>query len=247
MSPRHNVTRFGAAVLALGLGTPGFAAAADSVALATVARELGFTYTYLPYENAVSLARPGATIIVRPGDAFFFTNERREPVYGDVPSYHDNDVYVSRAFVDEIRNVGTRPSANVDAAGRGDSPVIAPRPVAAGEPPGSVATAVATYDASTDRALITGTATPGSIVGIVLKAELSDALPVVVLDRTYVIAGADGTFAARLSFGAAHWPPGRYVAQAYGARNVRAISSVLPANLSRSASPHTAADDVRIR
>jgi len=233
-------------LLALGLGTPGLAAAADGVALATVARELGFTYTYLPYENAVSLARPGATITVRPGDAFFFANERREPVYGDVPSYHDNDVYVSRAFVDEIRNLGTRESASGEGLGRVASAAVAPRPVAPLDPPGSVATAVATYDPGTDRALVTGTATPGSIVGIVLKAELSDALPVVVLDRTYVIAGADGTFAARLSFGAAHFTPGRYVAHVYGARNVRAIRSVLPANFSRSASPHTAADDLRL-
>ncbi len=78
----------------------------DAVSLAHVAHQLGFHYTYLAFENAVSLARPGATVVVRPGDPFFSANERREPVFGMVPQYRGNDVYVSRAFIGEIRGLG---------------------------------------------------------------------------------------------------------------------------------------------
>jgi len=235
MSIRHNIVRLGAAGLALGLASPAFAD--ETVALSSVARELGYTYRYLPYENAVSLARPGATVVVRPGDSFFFVNERREPVYGSIPVYRNNDVYVSRAFVDEIRNLGTRyGSADV---GR-TSVVDTLRPTAPVEPPGMVATAVASFDPRGDRAIVRGTATPGSIVGVTLRAELSSSLPVVVLDRTYVVAGSDGNYEAGLSFGSDRFAPSQYVAEAYGAQNVHPVVARLP---NQSTTVRTSADD----
>ena len=235
MSLRHNVTRFGTAALVLGLTSPALADA--TIPLARVARDLGFAYAYLPYENAVSLARPGATIVVRPGDAFFFANERREPVYGIVPVYRNNDVYVSRAFVDEIRGLGSR-AARVGADIGADA--AAPGSVAPTEPPGSVSGATATYDERTDRAVVRGTATPDSIVGVVLKGELASNLPVVVLDRTYVVAAGDGSFEARLSFGADHFAPSQFVVEAYGSRNARPVVARVPG---RTSSVRTAADD----
>lgn len=212
MSLRHNITTLGVIALAAGLVAP--AAADDAIALATVARQLGFTYNYLPYENAVSLARPGATIVVRPGDGFFTANERREPVYGMVPEYRDNDVFVSRAFVEEIRSLGRR-------ADRADAAIL--RPVAAIVPPGSVASAVASYDAREDRAVVRGIATPGSYVGLRLRAALSESLPVLTLDRTTVVAAADGTFVAHLSFGSDRFAPSHYTVEAYGAKDDRPI------------------------
>lgn len=238
MSLRHNAARIGTAALVLGMVSPALADA--PLPLARVARDLGFTYTYLPYENAVSLARPGATVVVRPGDAFFFANERREPVYGIVPVYRNNDVYVSRAFVDEIRNLGSRAAATAaanDETGAGRAPA---RGVAPPEVPGSVTNATATYDERDDRALVRGSATPGSIVGVVLKGELASNLPVVVLDRTYVLAAGDGTFAARLSFGADHFAPSQFVVEAYGARNAQPVVARL---VGRTSGVRTAADD----
>lgn len=235
MSLRHNITRVGAAMFAVGFASPGLAD--DAVPLATVARELGFTYAYLPYENAVSLARPGATVIVRPGDAFFSVNERREPVYGIVPVYRNNDVYVSRAFVDEIRGAGSRATSATTGNGNFTLPT---RPLAPSEPPGRVATAIATYDERDDRALVSGMATPGSIVGVALRAELAAGIPVVVLDRTYVVASDDGTFAAHLSFGFDHFAPSRYVVEAYGEQNEHPILAPLG---SRTSKVRTSADD----
>lgn len=221
MSLRHNISALG--VIALAAGLVGPAAADDAIALATVARQLGFTYNYLPYENAVSLARTGATIVVRPGDSFFTANERREPVYGMVPEYRDNDVFVSPAFVEEIRSLG-RPADRADAeALRASSDAAILRPVAAIVPPGSVTSAVASYDAREDRAVVRGIATPGSYVGLRLRAALSESLPVLTLDRTTVVAAADGTFVARLSFGSDRFAPSHYTVEAYGAKDDRPI------------------------
>lgn len=241
MSLRHNVTPVGAAALAIALAAlPAPAVADDSVALARVARELGFTYAYLPYENAVSLSRPGATIVVRPGDAFFTANERREPVYGAVPVYRGNDVYVSRAFMDEIRGLGRRVDPDEVTAA---AAAAASRPAPPVPPAGSVATAVASYDPRDDRAVVRGTATPGSIVGVTLRAALSESLPVIALDHTYVVAAADGTYAARLSFGADRFELSRYIVEAYGAQNQRPIVAKVPER--RTPDARTSADDTK--
>lgn len=239
MSLRHNISTLGVIALTAGLVAP--VAADDAIALATVARQLGFTYSYLPYENAVSLARPGATIVVRPGDGFFTANERREPVYGMVPEYRNNDVFVSPAFVDEIRGLGRRADRVEAEATRAAADAAILRPVEAIAPPGSVTSAVATYDAREDRAIVHGMATPGSYVGIRLRAALSESLPVVTLDRTTVVAAADGTFVAHLSYGTNRFAPTHYTIEAYGVRDAAPIVARVP---ERKAPPEkTSADD----
>ena len=239
MSLRHNISTLGVIALFTGLVAP--ASADDAIALATVARQLGFTYAYLPYENAVSLARSGATIVVRPGDAFFTANERREPVYGMVPEYRNNDVFVSPAFVEEIRGLGRRVD-RVDAeAARANSDAAILRPVAAIVPAGRVASAVASYDALEDRAIVRGIATPGSYVGIRLRAALSESLPMLTLDRTTVVAGADGTFVAHLSFGSDRFAPSHYTVEAYGTNDDRPIVTRVPER--KAIDAKTSADD----
>ena len=134
MRLRHKFDLRWALALAAFAATTSPARADDSVALARVARDLGFSYAYLAYENAVALRRPGATIVVRPGDAFFSANDRREPVYGMVPVYRKNDVYVSRAFVDAPANrfhvgrIADRPGP-CDSARDGQEPVPEVRPI----------------------------------------------------------------------------------------------------------------------
>ena len=239
MSLRHNISTLGVIALSAGLVAP--AAADDAIALATIARQLGFTYSYLPYENAVSLARPGATIVVRPGDGFFTANERREPVYGMVPEYRNNDVFVSPAFVDEIRGLGSRADRVEAEATRAASAAVVLRPVDAIAPPGSVTSAVATYDARDDRAVVRGIATPGSYVGLRLRAALSESLPVLTLDRTTVVAAADGSFVAHLSFGSDRFAPSHYLVEAYGVRDVAPIVARVPER--KAVDAKTSADD----
>ncbi|MBC5810175.1 MAG: hypothetical protein GIW95_04860, partial [Candidatus Eremiobacteraeota bacterium] len=72
--------------LALGatLAFAAFAAAttvqveAREVSLQQAAAELGFTYAYLGPEDAVSLGKPGVTILIRPGQRLFDVNDRTE-------------------------------------------------------------------------------------------------------------------------------------------------------------------------
>jgi len=227
MSYRHKI--LGSAVLTLAIAgwAGGAAVADDALPLAQVARELGFTYTYLPYENAVSLSRTGATIVVRPGDAFFSANERREPVYGVVPFYQRNDVYVSRAFVEEIRNLGTLLGPR-DAAGQIVVLGTAPQATAAQPPRGSVTTMAATYDATNDTILVRGRATAGAPIALAVRATLSENLPVISVDRAIAYAGADGAFVARLTFGSGNFAPARFIVAASGAENVSPVIAEVP-------------------
>lgn len=211
------------------VGTPLLAAADDSIALASVARELGFAYTYLPYENAVSLYRPGATIVVRPGDAFFSANERREPVYGVVPFYRHNDVYVSRAFVDEIRDlgrtvgsiaiVGTTPAEAPEIAEPGVGRHAAAPAIALGR----VESLVASYDATSDTIAVRGRATPGSRVALAVKATLGKEIPIVTVDRAVATTSVDGRFTATMTSGSDHFAPSLYTVEAAGVRDAAPI------------------------
>ncbi len=233
MSFRHKVSTSAALALAVATLAGAPASADDAVSLASVARELGFSYAYLPYENAVSLHRPGATVVVRPGDPFFSANERREPVYGMVPVYRRNDVYVSRAFIDEIRGLGRQFAGRTDRTERaeisaGSLPVVA-QAAPAQATSGSVTALVATYDAKNDAILVSGHATAGSRVTLAVKATLADALPVVTVERAATYAAADGSFAGTLSFGADQFSESHYVVEARGSDDAVPVVAKVPA------------------
>ncbi|GAC1306754.1 MAG: hypothetical protein NVSMB19_19120 [Vulcanimicrobiaceae bacterium] len=243
MRVRHKIFSSAAFAVAVAASPILPALADDAVSLTSVARELGFSYAYLPYENAVSLSRPGATVVVRPGDPFFSANERREPVYGIVPEYRRNDVYVSRAFIDEIRDLGRRAGDRASTAGVA-SAIVPMRPAPVQPPSGSVTTLAAAYDPTDDAILVRGSATAGSRVALAVKATLSESLPIVTVDRLVTYAGADGNFVASLSFGSDHFAQSRYVVEAAGSGNAAAVVAPVPARVP-SAAMHTTADDRR--
>jgi hypothetical protein len=181
------------------------AAAADStIPLAKVARDLGYHYAYLPLENAVSLTRAGAVILVRPGDGFFTVNDRREPVYGTVPFYRRNDVVVSRAFEDEIR-----PFARYFRTAATPAPA-APEVVDAG----AVDRVAANFLPNENVVVVAGTATPGTHVSVILRAVLSQELPVVTLDGADIVADENGRFRARLNTAPNRFTLSRYYVEA---------------------------------
>ncbi len=102
-----------------------FAAATNSaveargdVALAHVAAELGFTYAYLGPEDAVSLSRPGVTILVRPGERLFDVNDRTEAMDGPAPRFERNDLYVSDSFVARLKAIAITYSGDTSGSGR---------------------------------------------------------------------------------------------------------------------------------
>lgn len=219
MSPQRqkrllNQVARGAAITSIAtltaLGPSGGASADDAVSLTRVARQLGFHYAYLPFENAVSLARPGIVVVVRPGDAFFNANERREPVFGMVPQYRQNDVYVSPAFLSEIRGLGTPfPPQNSAAVAKG-GPVDQ----------GRVSSLHLSQIPNAPTITVTGSATPGSRVDVVLKTALSASLPIVVLDHATAFADPSGAFATVVSVAPDHFYASRFMVEASGAGDV---------------------------
>ena len=92
--------------------------ARSDVALAHVAAELGYTYSYLGPEDAVSLSRPGVTILVRPGERLFDVNDRTEAMDGPAPRFERNDLYVSEAFVARLKAIAARYSAEAGGSSR---------------------------------------------------------------------------------------------------------------------------------
>src|ERR1700680_2233758 len=88
--------------------TPAAIEARGDVAISRVAAELGYAYAYLGPEDAVSLSRPGVTILVRPGERLFDVNDRTEAMDGAVPRFSRNDLYVSEQFVARLRAIAAR-------------------------------------------------------------------------------------------------------------------------------------------
>ncbi len=204
------------------------------VSLAQVARQLGFHYSFLPFENAVSLARPGAMVVVRPGDPFFSANERREPVFGMVPEYRQNDVYVSRAFIAEIRGLG-RPFGPPPS-----SPVVM-RAEATDQ--GHVAELHLSQVPNSPRITVSGSATPGARVEIVLRAALSASLPIVVLDRTAAFADPSGAFATVVSIAPDNFYASRFIVEASGAADVAPTIAKID-RMEQNPAAQTKADDL---
>jgi len=185
--------------------------------LAAVAHRLGFVYAYLGPDDEVSLTGHGITVLVRPGDPFFSVNDRREPVRGETPRYRDSDIVVSRHFVRQLTEIERAAAfANdtalaksyVSGAGRID---LDPHVSAA---PRKVATVDLSPVKGTEDVLVSGNATPGSLVAIVLKAIASPYLPTIFLNRSFAVAGTDGKYEMRISTAPEYFNGSTFLAEA---------------------------------
>jgi hypothetical protein len=231
---------FRGTLVLLAVGAAAAPALADGgIPLAKVARDLGFRYAYLALENGVSLTRAGAVIVVRPGDGFFTINNRREPVYGTIPFYRDNDVVVSHAFEAEIRGLGTPPAR---VAKRAPAPAIARRAAPAPADDGQVRSVGGTFVAAASSVEIVGRATPGTLVTLVLRGDLSEGLPVITIGGTSVVADASGTFEARMSNAPDRFTYTRLFVEAAAPGNVSPITAYVE-NVGADKSARTRADD----
>ncbi|MBD5633166.1 MAG: hypothetical protein IAI49_01705 [Candidatus Eremiobacteraeota bacterium] len=217
------------------------ARADEGIPLARVARDLGYHYAFLPFENVVSLTRPGSVIVVRPGDAFFSNNDRREPVYGKIPFYRDNDVVVSADFEREIRPsdrhaaVAQQPAARV-------RPYIARRAETERRDDGTVESVRAFFLPSASAIEIVGKATPGSHVSLVLRANLAEDMPVITVDGGDAIADSNGVFRSQLDNAPVRFGPSRFFVEAVApGDSTPTIAQVT--NLGGDRSAHTKADE----
>jgi hypothetical protein len=172
------------------------AAAERSVPLARVAAETGYTYAWLPGEASVSLTRPGVVVVFRAGEQLYRVGDRM--ISADrAPEFDGTDLVISPATVAALRSIALA------------FPVPPPprlAPAAATSASGAL-TVDLFFVPGRDAVGVRGQGPADLPITITLTGEISRDIPVVVLSRTSVRTGADGTYEAIIgtSSGA---PPG---------------------------------------
>ncbi len=182
---------FTLASVAFAAVTPAAIEARGDLALSRVATELGYVYSYLGPEDAVSLARPGVTILVRPGERLFDVNDRTEAMDGAAPRFSRNDLLVSPQFVARLRAIATLYPGGI---GRPSTSMSLPtRPSAAVT--GALSSLDVRHIPGSQQLDVSGKA-PGSNVPITLTliGTFSSEIPDTVLSRRQVFADGDGRF-----------------------------------------------------
>jgi hypothetical protein len=188
--------------LGASLGLAAFAVAtsaaveARSIALAKVAAELGYTYAYLGPEDAVSLGRPGVTILVRPGERLFDVNDRTEAMDGPAPRFQDSDLFVSDQFVARLRAIATK-YAQEPSVTHTTIVAIRPSPVHVQNVSGPISALTVRQIPGSQQVDVTGKApAPNVPITLTLVGTFSSEIPDTVLTRRQVVSGSDGRFNA---------------------------------------------------
>jgi len=161
--------------------------------LTDVAKKLGYTYAYLGPDEAVSLSRPGVSVLIRPGAPLFDMNDRTIPISGDVPVYSNGDVYVSSSMISLLKRLaGPNAVYGHDAVADVQPMGIHPRRPA-------VIDSLSAMHIEGDQALrVEGQATPYAAITLTLVAKLSRSIPDVVVSRLHVSADKSGSFSSRV-------------------------------------------------
>ena len=175
------------------------AEARQGTALSKVASQLGFRYSYLGPEDAVTLARPGVIILVRPGERLFDVNDETEAMDGPVPYFAENDVYVSDQFIARLKAIALKyPASNGE--GEQASVVIDKNAVRLpARASGAVTVLSIAQEPGSYNLLVDGKAPANLPITITLVATFSSVIPDTVLSRTRTSTDADGTFHADIS------------------------------------------------
>ncbi len=162
--------------------------------LTDVAKKLGYTYAYLGPDEAVSLNRPGVSVIIRPGAPLFDMNDRTIPISGVVPVYSNGDVYVSSAMIGLLRHLAG-PNAVI-----GHDAVADVQPMMGMHPHRpAVIDSLSAMHIEGDQALrVAGQASPYAAITLTLVAKLSRSIPDVVVSRLHVSADKSGAFSSRV-------------------------------------------------
>ena len=219
-----------AIVLAAALWSAGVAASADTMAavpLASVAHRLGLTYAYLGSDDEVSLTGHDVAVIVRPGSSFFSVNDRVEPMEGDAPRYQGGDLFVSPAFARQLGAI-ERAAAKNDVVRRSRTLAASDMHINAargnGEPH-RVTTIAITQVVGTEDVDVSGDATPGALVAIVLKANEAPELPTIYLNRSFAVAGADGKYSVEIPTAPNYFTGSVLIAEASGIDDAKPMTA----------------------
>ena len=156
--------------------------------LMRVAGAAGYAYAWSASAAAVTLSRPGLTIVLRPGNRRYEINDR-VAYASEAPVYENGDLFVSEDVVAELRSLaGATPVSRAMDGTR-------PGPVSA--PVSGKLTISARPAAGREGIVIDGTA-PGAVpVTLTLVGTTSRDLPDVVIRR--ITLATDGTFHTTLT------------------------------------------------
>ena len=183
------------AVLATGLivATAPTAAATHDVALRHIAQQLGYDYAYLGPQDAVTLARPGVTILLRPGETTFDVNDRTETTT-QAPHFYQNDLYVSVELANQLAEIAAHypRTQRIVVVSQEAQPAAAP---AEGEAHGVISLDVHQV-AGSEAVAVSGQAPPSVPVMLTVLGTLSKDIPDVVVGRHEVAADVSGRFSA---------------------------------------------------
>jgi hypothetical protein len=178
--------------------TPAAIAARGDVSLSRVAAELGYAYAYLGPQDAVSLQRPGVTVLVRPGERLYDVNDRTEAMDGTAPHFYRNDLFVSPQFVARLRAIAANypggmggPSVVMPATYRSSSATVT----------GSISSLDVRQIPGTQQLDVSGKTPPNVPIILTLVGTFSSEIPDAVLSRRQVFADTDGRFRASVSIG----------------------------------------------
>ena len=194
--------------------------------LATVAHRLGFAYAYLGPDDVVSLTGHGLSLIVRPGVPYFTVNDRNVPVEGDAPVYRAGDLIISSAFSRQLTAI-ERAAAKREpsrAAAQAENPAhinVAP----SGGPAQNVSSLSLSSVKGTDDVSVSGNATPGALVAIVLKATSDPLLPTIFLNRSFAVTGPDGQFAIEIPTAPEYFTGSVFYAEASGIDDAKPMTA----------------------
>ncbi len=191
---------------------------ARALPLASVAHRLGLIYTYLGSDDEVSLTGHGVAVIVRPGSSFFSVNDRVEPIEGDAPRYQGGDLFVSPAFAHQLGTI-ERAAAKNDAMRRSRTLASSDLHINAAPKNGMthrVTTVAIVAIPGTEDVAVSGQATPGALVAIVLKADAAPELPTIYLNRSFTLAGSDGKYSVEIPTAPNYFTGSVLIAEAAG-------------------------------
>ncbi len=163
-----------------------------SYPLSRAAADLGYTYQFLPIQNAAVITRPGLVIVLRPGDYRSEINDQAN--YLDVaPRYEGSEVFVSDALVRKLKQLAAQYPVNPQGA-NDHHVIVVSQPTARG----AVALEVRQLSGSWSLAVM-GKAPPSVPITLTLIGSMSRDIPDVLLNRSEIASDVDGRFQAIVS------------------------------------------------
>lgn len=192
------------ALLTLVASQSAVTAEARDFSLTRAAADLGFRYSTLGPEGAVSLTRPGLTILVRPGELLYDVNDETEVIDGSPPRYSRGDIFVSGSFVARLRQLAAHysPQAkgqpNVILVTRLEQPAAVGAALTASEVTGAI-TGLEAFQLPGSQILAVSGKSPGKLpITLTLVGTFSGEVPDVVLSRISLTSDANGSFLTNL-------------------------------------------------